>query len=274
VIRSPLCAMFPPRMRHPSAIPALLCAAALAGCTSSRVSITGEVKYGKTAEENYQAGQEELKTDSYPEAIKFFEHVRTKYPFSKYAALAELALADVKLAQDRTIEAAEGYAAFVRMHPNHEKADYAAFQEAQALWKDGPSEFLLFPPAHERELKSVRDSAQRLSSFLTKYPASPHRPEAEKLLAQVRSRLAEHEWYAGEYYSRHERWAGAAGRYAALVKEYPGSRHEVDALFRMAEAYEKLDDRFKARQALQQLIAKHPDDPRRARAEERLAALR
>jgi len=266
--------MFRPFMRPTTAILALLCGAALAGCASSRVSITGEVKYGKTAEENYQAGLEELKAESWPEATKFFEHVRTKYPFSKYAALAELALADVKLAQDRTIEAAEAYGAFVRMHPNHEKADYAAFQEAQALWKDGPSEFILFPPAHERELKSVRDAAKRLSAFLEKYPASANRPEAEKLLAEARARLAEHEWYAGEYYARHGRWAGAAGRYAALVRDYPGSRHEVDALLRMADAYEKLDDRFQARQALQQLIVKHPDDPRRARAEERLASLR
>lgn len=260
-------------MRPAFALPVLLCVAAL-GCASSRVSITGEVKYGKTAEENYQAGLEELKSESYPEATKFFEHVRTKYPFSKYAALAELAIADIKLAQDRAVEAAEGYAAFVRMHPNHEKADYAAFREGLALWKDGPSDFLLFPPSHERELKSVRDAAQRLAAFLAKYPASTYRAEAEKLLEQARSRLSEHEWYAAEYYARHERWAGAAGRYAALVKEYPGSRHEVEALLRMADAYEKLDDRFKARQALQQLITRHPDDPRRARAEERLAALR
>jgi outer membrane protein assembly factor BamD len=259
---------------RPLAAAALASALALSACGSSRVSITGEVKYGKTAEDNYQAGVAEMKSESWTEATKFLEYVRTKYPFSMYAPLAELRLADIKVAQDRLIEAAEAYATFARMHPTHEEADYAAFREGLALYKDAPTDFFLFPPAHERELKSMRDATLRLEAFLKKYPQSRQRAEAEKLLAEGRRQLAEHEWYAAEFYAKRGLWAGAAGRFEALVKGYPGSRHEVDAYFRMSEAWEKLDDRFKARQALQQLISRHPDDPRRAQAEQRLAALR
>lgn len=261
-------------MRHVSHAAALLGALALAACGSSRVSITGEVKYGKTAEENYGAGLEEMKTESWSEANKFFEHVRTKYPFSKYAPLAELRLADIKVSQDRLLEAAEAYASFVKMHPSHEEADYAAFREAESLFKDAPTDFLLFPPAHERELKSLRDAAVKLEALPRRWPQSKHREAAEKLLAQARAQLAEHEWYAAEFYAKRGRWAGAAGRYEALVKTYPGSKREVEALLRMADAWEKLDDKFRARQALQQLIANHPNDPRRPLAEQRLAALR
>jgi len=265
--------IFPAHMR-PFAAAALASVLSLSACGSSRVSITGEVRYGKTAEDNYQAGVEEMKTESWTEATKFLEYVRTKYPFSKYAPLAELRLADIKVAQDRMVEAAEAYATFVRMHPTHEEADYATFREGQALYKDAPTDFFLFPPAHERELKSLRDAAARLEAFLKKYPESRHRPEAETLLAQGRRQLADHEWYAAEFYAKRGLWAGAAGRYEALVKGFPGSRHEVNAYFRMADVFEKLEDRFKARQALQQLIARHPDDARRAQAEQRLAALR
>jgi outer membrane protein assembly factor BamD len=261
-------------MRLLATTAALVGALALSACGSSRVSITGEVRYGKTAEDNYAAGLEEMKTESWTEANKFLEHVRTKYPFSRYAPLAELRLADIKVSQDRLLEAAEAYASFVRMHPSHEEADYAAFREAEALYKDAPTDFFLFPPAHERELKSLRDAAVKLEALPKRWPESKHRPAAEKLLAQARAQLAEHEWYAAEFYAKRGRWAGAAGRYEALVKTYPGSKHEVDALFRMADAYEHLDDKFKARQALQQLISAHPDDPRRPQAEQRLASLR
>jgi outer membrane protein assembly factor BamD len=48
----------------------------------------------------------------------------------------------------------------------------------------------------------------------------------------------------------------------------------VDALLQLADAYTHLDDKFRARQALQQVIVKHPDDPRRAQAEKLLAQLR
>jgi outer membrane protein assembly factor BamD len=258
-----------------TAATALALAGALAaGCGSSRVSVTGEVRYGKTAEENYQAGVEEMRSESWAEATKFLEHVRTKYPFSRYAALAELRLADIKVEQDRLLEAAEAYASFVRMHPTHEEADYAAFREARVLFQDAPTDFLLFPPAHERELKGLRDAAARLEAFPRKYPESKHRPEAEKLLREAQGRLAEHEWYAAEFYAKRGHWAGAAGRYETLVRAYPGSKREAEALWRMADAYEQLMDRFKARQALQRLIATHPEDPRRPQAEQRLAALR
>ena len=43
---------------------------------------------------------------------------------------------------------------------------------------------------------------------------------------------------------------------------------------RLAEAYVKLDERFRAQQALQQLIVKHSGSPRRAEAEKLLAQLR
>ena len=95
-----------------------------------------------------------------------------------------------------------------------------------------------------------------------------------KLLAQANARLAEHEWYVGEFYFKRQLWAGAAGRYETLVEKYPGSRHEAEALLKLAESCVKLDEKYRARTALQKLIVSHPHDPRRAKAEELLAKLR
>lgn len=78
----------------------------------------------------------------------------------------------------------------------------------------------------------------------------------------------------GEFYFKREKWAGAAGRYEALVEKHPGSRHESEALLKLAQAYVKLDERHRARTALQKLIVSHPQDPRRAEAEHLLAQLR
>jgi len=269
-----LCAILPARMSaRIAALPAVLLLATLAAC-SPRVSISGEVKYGKSAEANYQAGQEEAKSESWAEATKFFEHTRTKYPFSKFAALAELRLADVKLAQERFVEASEAYGAFVRLHPNHEQVDYAGFREGLALVKDGPSDFFAFPPAHERELKSVKEGVTKLEAFLAKYPDSKFRPEAQKERDRARGQLVEHEWYVAGFYAQRNRWAGAAGRYQYLVQTYPGSAREVEALLALSDAWSRLDDKFRARQALQQIVAKHPEHPRRPEAERRLAELR
>jgi outer membrane protein assembly factor BamD len=244
------------------------------GCGSSRVSFSGQVKYGKTAEENYQYAEEELKDGNDAEAIKFFEFVRTKFPFSKYAALSELRLADMKYDAGRWIEAADAYREFLKLHPTHENADRAAVRVGLAHWNDAPGDLWLFPPAHEKDSAGVRNAAKDLASFLERFPDSQYRPEAEKVLAQARTRLAEHEWYVAEFYAKRKHWAGAAGRLETLVREYPGTSHEQDALMRLAEVYVKMDERFRAQQALQQLIVKHPGSPRRAEAEKLLAQLR
>ena len=245
---------------------------ALAACAHG--AFGGDPKYGKSAEDDYRTGMEELRTRSYVEAVRYFEHVKTKYPFSKYAALSELRLADAKFDQDHPIEAADAYQQFVKLHPNHEEADYAAYRAGLAYWKDAPSDFFLFPSPAEKDLAQVRDAAKVLGSFLEKYPTSKYRPDAEKLLAQARGLLADQEWYVAEFYMKRGRWIGAAGRLEALVRDYPGSPREPAALYALAEAYLNSDEKFRAQQALQQLIVKHPQDPRRGDAEKLLASLR
>jgi outer membrane protein assembly factor BamD len=258
----------------PMRLTAVLLGLSLLACGSSRVSLGGELTYGKNAEENYVAGEQELKAGNHAEAVKFFEHVRTKFPFSKYAALSELRLADVKFDEERWAEAAEAYKEFVKLRPNHERVDDAAFRAGLAHWKDGPSTFVLFPPSHEKDQQAVREAEAAFATFVQNYPGSKHAAEARDLLARARAQLAEHEWYVAEFYRKRGHWAGAAGRFDALVKKYPGSPREAEALFRLAEAYGKLDERFRAQQALQELIQKHPESPRRADAERLLAQLR
>jgi outer membrane protein assembly factor BamD len=260
-------------MARPARLAAAVLLLAAAAC-SKHVSFSGEAKLLPTAEENYKAGEELLKDGSYPEALKFFDYVRTKFPFSKYAALSDLRLADAKFLQGQHAEAAEAYSKFVQLHPSHEDVDYAEFRLGESWLKDAPNEFLLFPHAYEKDLRQVRKASEALRSFLEKHPTSKRVPDAKKLLAQADGRLIDHEWYVAEYYFKRGRWAGAAGRYETLVDKYPGSRHEAEALLQAARAYVALGEKFRARTALQRLVVQHPQDPRRAEAEKLLASLR
>jgi outer membrane protein assembly factor BamD len=248
--------------------------AALAGCASKNVTFTGQLKYKQSAEENYQAALEETKDENWVEAVKFFEYVKTKYPYSKYAALSELRLADLKYDQGRYVEAAEAYQQFVQLRPTHEDVEYAQYRVGLSYLKDAPSDFALFPPSHEKDQRQVEKAVTALRDFVQTHPDSKHLPEAKKHLSDAEARLAAHEWYVAEFYYKRSRWAGAAGRYETLVERYPGSRYEPDALWKLAHAYQALDEKYRARTALQKLIAKHPQDSRRVEAEKLLAELR
>jgi len=64
------------------------CALALSSCKAFETNLQDtEVDYLATARQNYEAGDAAFKDGDYNDAIKFFEYVKNKYPYSKYAVL-------------------------------------------------------------------------------------------------------------------------------------------------------------------------------------------
>lgn len=263
--------MFPAPMPFRNRIwPLAAALLALAACAKKAPA----VKYDSQAEEDYVKGVAELDDHDFPEAQKQLERVRTKYPYSKFGTLAELRLADLKFAQGKFIEAADAYSAFVKIHPSSPEIDYAAYRAALSRWNDAPTEFFLFPPVHERDLAQVSKAADGLAVFVEKFPDSKYAPDAREKLAKARDTMAERDWYAFEFYKSREKWQGAAFRLEKLLKDYPGSTREPEALWQLSDLYVKLSERFKAQKTLQQLIVKYPASPQRPNAEKRLAELR
>jgi outer membrane protein assembly factor BamD len=256
------------------ALAAVLAVAALSACATKYTTAAGNLKTAPTPEENYERGMVELKDKNYPEALRFFEYVKSKYPFSDVSARCDLRIADIKLVQEQYAEAATAYAGFQKDHPTSEDVDYAKYRQAIALWKGSPDDFALFPPAYEKDQRDAEKAAQLARELVEKTPPSPLKEDAAKLLQEADTRLSQREWYVAEYYFKNGKWPGAAGRYQGLVRDYPASPHVPEALLKLARSYANADRKFQARQALQQLIAQHPDARERPEAEKLLESLR
>jgi outer membrane protein assembly factor BamD len=258
-------------------LPALLAAASVAlapACATKHTTVSGTLKLGTTAEENYQHGVDELKDHHSAEAARFFEYVKSKYPFSPVSAKAELRIADIRLADGRDLEAAEAYERFAKDHPSSDEVDYALSRAGIAHLKASPPDFALFPPVQEKDQRETEKAVATLRTFLEKYPKSQYVPEAQKALAKAEDLLAKRELYVGDYYFKRGYYAGAAGRYQDLVDSYPSASLVQPALLKLARSYARLNERFQARQALQRLITQHPDSRERPEAEKLLASLR
>jgi outer membrane protein assembly factor BamD len=267
------CAIVAALMRaapRPRAGPVLLLLATLCAC-GGKAATAGD---RRPAEDDYNAAVAELANKNFSEAQKIFERVKTRYPYSKYAALSELRIADLRFKEEKYPEAAELYTQFTTMHPSHDDVDYAAYQAGLARYEQMPGNFFLFPPVYERDMAAAQAALKAFEDFLRKYPNSKRAEDARKKLEKVKGLFADREWYVAGFYKKRERWPGVAERLERLVKEYPGSRREPEALLGLAQAYLHMNERFRAQQALQQLIVRHPKDPRRAEAEKLLASLR
>jgi outer membrane protein assembly factor BamD len=251
------------------------CALLTPACASvgTFMSGEGEVQYAADAEENLRKGNEALESKNYPEAQSFFEHVRTKYPYLEAAKTAELKLADLDFDRDRFVEARDRYNTFVRIYPTHPKAEYAAFRAALTHYKDIPSDFFLLPPASEKDQVEVRNALASMKEFLRAHPESEFTGEANKVITEVKLRLAEHELYVADFYAKRERWPAVVNRLKVVAKNYAGIGLDERVAFGLHDAYLKLNDTLKAREALTDYIAKFPEAPAAKRAQRLLEKL-
>ena len=135
----------------------LLSSLLLPACTTSDDG--KPINFSLTAQQNYEKGLADLKDENYAEALRYFTYVKQKFPFSKYAALAELAAADTEFERGSYQEAIDAYKSFLRLHPKHEKVaeGYVSFRIAEAHVKEMPDDWFLIPPSYEKDQSVVLD---------------------------------------------------------------------------------------------------------------------
>src|SRR5215469_7935017 len=129
----------------------------------------GEPDYASEASTNLKRGDEALESSQYQLAEKYFEYVKTKFPFLEASRQAELRLADVSFERELWSEAADRYNGFVKLHPTHAKVDYAAYRAALSHYRDIPGDWFLLPPSSEKDQTQVRAAWEALNEFTKTY---------------------------------------------------------------------------------------------------------
>jgi outer membrane protein assembly factor BamD len=246
-----------------------LCLLALAAACGTVQTGGPNPTYATVAAANMKLGNDALADKQYALAERYFEYVKTKYPFVDASREAELRLADVSFERELWSEARDRYTVFVKLHPSYFRVDYAAFRAAQTFFKDMPSSFFLLPPDSEREQTNVRGAFDSMMAFIKSYPQSIYVEEAKKDAEVARQRLAAHEMYVANFYEKRGHLAGAVGRLETLVNKYPG-QDEASILFHLHDLYLKLSDPVHARDALERIVTRLPGTPAAAKAQSML----
>jgi outer membrane protein assembly factor BamD len=162
----------------------------------------------------FQQAEEEIQSDHYILATDHLKSLRNKFPYSQFAPLAQLRLADVYFLQESFGEAASAYETFRDLYPKHEKSSYALFRAAKSYYRDSPEQVA-------RDLGSANRAVETYREFLRKYPADPLRDEAQKDLLSAEDRLAKKEKYIADFYRKRGQLKAARARLEQLVAVYP-----------------------------------------------------
>ena len=254
----------------------LLATAATFGSACGGKSGGGSVEYSVSAQKNYEKGLKELEGKDWVAASKYFAFIKSRFPYSKYAVLAELRLADAEFGAEQYLEAIDSYRLFMKFHPTHEMVanGYAQFRIGEAYYKQLPDDFWMFPPSFEKDQSSTEDAANELKSFLDKFPDSPYRTKAKEIVARVGKRLADHEWYVARYYWDRGKPMATVLRLRRLLERYRGVGYDVDALWLLGRAYVAVSMPERAKGAWKELVEKYPKSDHAGDAREALAGLK
>ena len=176
--------------------------------------------YTQTAQYRYERGLEALESGDYLEAVKAFNLVKNKFAYSKFAALAELRVADTYFEQDKKVLAIDAYDAFVQRRPNHAQVPYAMWRIGESYFKQLPSDFFLLPPPHEKDQGTTRDALRAIRRYVERFPDDTHVPQANSRILQCRQSLADHELYVAGFYLKQNRPESAWGRLETVHQDF------------------------------------------------------
>lgn len=151
----------------------------------------------------------------YQKALKAFDELKNRFPFSQFSLLAELKTADCKYYLEDYAEAAVLYQDFIDNHPTNEAVPYVMFQIGMCHFKQIDT--------IDRDPAGAYASIQAFNKLLRSYPLSPYSDEARAKIRAAKTFLARHEMYVADFYIRREHYKEAEGRLKYLLTNYPDS---------------------------------------------------
>ena len=212
----------------------------LAGCSWSHFNIKNfftKKKPEPSAEELMQEGLDKFYGHKYDDALNAFQKVKERYPFSKYATMAELRVADAHYYEEEYPEAVAAYEDFSRLHPQHPEIPRVLYQIGMCHYKQR-----LGIDRDQTETRAALEAFERVTKT---YSKSEYAKKAQVLIMRCRELLAKHELYVAKFYYRTHQYKAAMFRLETLRNNYsdvrnPKLRKEFRELY--TKCYKKLTE--------------------------------
>lgn len=198
----------------------MLVVSLLGGCSFGDLFSTQ--KQPKTVADLMEHGEELFNQRRYAESGQVFQTVRDRYPYSGYAAIAEVKLADGYYERQQFEDAYITYNDFERLHPKNERIPYV-------MYRKGMCEFERIS-AMDREQSHALKARREFQRLIRRFPDNVYATKAKKNLRQALLYLTEYELSVGHFYFKMGEYEAALNRYTHLIKHYPDTGYYHEAL--------------------------------------------
>jgi outer membrane protein assembly factor BamD len=239
------------------ALLALMLACAIAGCHH-----TPSKKQPKqlTPTQLYDQAHKKLVNYDYNGAVKLYEALTSRFPFSGEARQARLDLIYAYYRKGESESATDAADTFIRENPTHPRVDYAWYIKGLVDFERNPNalERIFHADLTKRPPTTARKSFDAFRTVVEQYPKSIYAHDALQRMIYLRNRLANYDVHVAEYYMRRGAYIGAAQRANHAIEQYDGAPATKQALEIMQAAYQKLGLTERANQAHEVLVANFP----------------
>ncbi len=218
---------------------AVLVAVLGTGCRSHR----GDEDAKSGPEVIYQHAKKSMNDGDFAAAIKQFQAIEARFPFSAEAHQAQIDLIYAYYKSRETDPAIDAADSFIRENPTNLRVDYAYYMKGLVYFSRQRNfiERYFHADLSARPPTNTQKSFDAFSLLLKKFPQSPYAPDARQRMIYLRNRLANFEMHVADYYMRRGAYVGAIDRAKYCISHYDGAPAVQHALQVLIEAYKRLD---------------------------------
>jgi outer membrane protein assembly factor BamD len=175
-----------------------------------------------SAQELAWEGMDAYENGDYSEAIEKFQKLKDYYPFSKYAILAELKIADAHYQRSEYEDAIFAYENFEQLHPRNEAIPYVIYQIGRCYYDqiDTP----------DRDQTSAQKALETFQRLIKEFPRDQYSIRAAEHIKTAQKSLAGHAYIVGVFYYRTKHYKAALHRFMSIISDYPDVGYHQKAL--------------------------------------------
>lgn len=213
------------------------------------------------AQQFYDRASKAMEDGDYETAIRFYEGLEARYPFSNQARQGQLDLIYVYYRNRQPESVLDAAQQFERENPTHPRVDYTLYMRGMALFAGEKSTFDRWfnVDVSKRPPKDARDSYSSFAELVRRFPDSSYAPDSRQRMIFLRNRVAEHENHIARFYLERGAYAAALSRTNYATQVFDGAPTGEETLRIMVESYRKLGMYDLAEDAERVLASSYPE---------------